>query len=228
MVTYPLLRKRKARAPHVRQQLIKWYIAQVCEPNRRLQGYDRFHYGRISSGRSYRARLSIIICADYLGVRPNFDWRLCNVVAQPMQAMAGRVKAMAGLKPWKNWTSQYPCLEVRFLVTPCRNFCNLLHVTSGVKGRDINCKVTSTTLTIGLKRKPPIIQVPESCILRTLVHCESTSQLYEIGASREHHMLPRHTNCQASISACDMWPLLLQGKLSKACRPSDMIWTLGA
>jgi len=44
----------------------------------------------------------------------------------------------------------------------------------GVKGRDIDCKVTSTTLSIGLKRKAPIIK----------------------------------------------------GKLSKPCRPSDMIWTL--
>lgn len=47
-------------------------------------------------------------------------------------------------------------------------------VPRGVKGRDIECKVTTTTLSVGLKRKPPIIK----------------------------------------------------GKLSKVCRPSDMIWTL--
>merc|ERR1719506_2835381 len=38
-------------------------------------------------------------------------------------------------------------------------------VARGVKGRDIACKVTTTTLSVGLKRKPPIIKgkLPKLC-----------------------------------------------------------------
>ena len=39
------------------------------------------------------------------------------------------------------------------------SFNDLLGETAGVKGRDIACKVTTTTLSVGLKRKPPIIKV---------------------------------------------------------------------
>ena len=31
--------------------------------------------------------------------------------------------------------------------------------TAGVKGRDIACKVTNATMSVGLKGKPPIIKV---------------------------------------------------------------------
>ena len=39
------------------------------------------------------------------------------------------------------------------------SFNDLLGETAGVKGRDIACKVTTTTLSVGLKGKPPIVKV---------------------------------------------------------------------